>query len=75
MRPLTSICATSTQFCWICGRGISGQNCEIDEHGSIVHAGCYTVRKKLKEAAASTQRQQSRMQLLRLWLMRLASTW
>ena len=46
----------STQFCWICGRLVSMENSETDEHGNIVHGECHTARLKLKQAGSLVQK-------------------
>ena len=45
----------STRFCWICGRPVSLESSQIDEHKNIVHPECHKARLKLKEAGSFAQ--------------------
>ena len=42
----------SIRFCWICGRPVSLENSQKDEHENIVHPECYRTRLKLREAGS-----------------------
>lgn len=52
--PATASCG-STRFCWICGRPVSLEDSQKDEHENIVHPECYRARLKLKEAGSFVQ--------------------
>jgi hypothetical protein len=41
-----------SSFCWICGRAISPDDHEADNHGHAVHGRCYTIRRQLQVATA-----------------------
>ena len=45
-----------TQMCWICGKTVTAESFQRDEHGSAVHSRCYEA--KLALAAASMAAQQ-----------------
>jgi hypothetical protein len=47
--------SSSTRLCWICGRPVSQESSQKDEHGNIVHRECHTMRLKLKEAGSVLQ--------------------
>ncbi len=40
-----------TQMCWICGKAVTPETFQMDEHGNTVHSRCYEA--KLALAAAS----------------------
>jgi hypothetical protein len=46
----------NTKFCWICGKDVSLEHCQIDEHGLSVHRSCHEKRMLLKAAALQSER-------------------
>jgi hypothetical protein len=46
-----------TQMCWICGKAVTPETYQTDEHGSAVHARCHAVKNALANASAKLGRQ------------------
>ena len=34
-------CECRTLLCWICGEGVTLEDCKVDENGQAVHEECY----------------------------------
>lgn len=45
-----------TQMCWICGKAVTPETLQSDEHGSTVHARCHAVRRALASASYTADR-------------------
>ena len=50
-----------TQMCWICGKVVTPDTYQTDEHGSAVHARCHAVKIALANASAKLGRKQTRL--------------
>lgn len=45
-----------TQMCWICGKAVTPETFERDEHGSTVHSKCQAARLALASASYAAAR-------------------
>lgn len=45
-----------TQMCWICGKAVSPETLQRDEHGSSVHSRCYEAKLALAAASLGAQK-------------------
>lgn len=47
--------ASYMMMCWICGKAVDLETCNIDEHGRGVHENCYVAKMALENGAHTSK--------------------